>query len=90
MLPTLFTELCIVVMISAQRKDSLYYGSCAGAEIAATYHSVIGMVQLQGSSIWNFIGTFFKISLIGAESCNLDSRQDHSGYYPMLYSELIY
>ncbi|MBT9853026.1 IS66 family transposase, partial [Phocaeicola vulgatus] len=29
-------------------------------EMAATYHSVIGTVKLHGSSIWNFIGTFFK------------------------------
>ena len=34
--------------------------SDAGAEMAATYHSVIGTVKLHGSSIWNFIGTFFK------------------------------
>lgn len=33
----------------------------AGAEMAATYHSVIGTVKLHGGSIWNFIGTFFKI-----------------------------
>ena len=32
-------------------------------EMAATYHSVIGTVKLHGSSIWNFIGTFQKISL---------------------------
>ena len=32
----------------------------AGTEMAATYHSVIGTVKLHGSSIWNFIGTFFK------------------------------
>ena len=37
-----------------------HYGSDAGAEMAATYHSVIGTVKLHGSSIWNFIGTFFK------------------------------
>ena len=32
----------------------------AGAEMAATYHSVIGTVNLHGSSVWNFIGTFYK------------------------------
>ena len=45
---------------SAQRNNSLHYGSDAGVEMAATYHSVIGTVKLHGSSIWNFIGTFFK------------------------------
>ena len=44
----------------SQRNNSLYYGSDAGAEMAATYHSVIETVKLRGSSIWNFIGTFFK------------------------------
>ena len=45
---------------TTQRNNSLHYGSDAGAEMAATYHSVIGMVKLHGSSVWNFIGTFFK------------------------------
>ena len=46
--------------LTTQRNNSLHYGSDAGAEMAATYHSVIVMVKLHGSSIWNFIGTFFK------------------------------
>ena len=32
----------------------------AGAEMAETYHSVIGTVKFHGSSVWNFIGTFFQ------------------------------
>ena len=46
--------------LTTQRNNSLHYGSDAGAEMAATYHSVIATVKLHGSSIWNFIGTFFK------------------------------
>lgn len=46
--------------LTTWRNNSLHYGSDAGAEMAATYHSVIGAVKLHGSSIWNFIGTFFK------------------------------
>lgn len=46
--------------LTTQRNNSLHYGSDAGAEMAATYHSVIGTVKLHGSSFWNFIGTFFK------------------------------
>ena len=46
--------------LTTQRNNSLHYGSDAGAEMAATYHSLIGTVKLHGSSIWNFIGTFFK------------------------------
>ncbi len=46
--------------LTTQRNKSFHYGSDAGAEMAATYHSVIGTVKLHGSSVWNFIGTFFK------------------------------
>ena len=45
--------------LTTQRNNSLHYGSDAGAEMAATYHSVIGTVKLHGSSVWNFIGIFF-------------------------------
>ena len=46
--------------LTTQHNNSLHNGSDAGAEMAATYHSVIGTVKLHGSSVWNFIGTFFK------------------------------
>ena len=46
--------------LTIQRNNSLHYGSDAGVEMAATYHSVIGTVKLHGSSVWDFIGTFFK------------------------------
>ena len=39
--------------LTTQRNNSLHYGSDAGAEMAATYHSVIGTVKLHGSSVWN-------------------------------------
>ena len=44
----------------AEQNQDLRLTSDAGAEMAAAYHSVIGTVKLHGSSIWNFIGTFFK------------------------------
>ena len=46
--------------LTTQRNNTLHYDSDAGAEMAVTYHSVIGTVKLHGSSVWNFIGTFFK------------------------------
>ena len=47
----------------------------AGAEMAATYHSVIGTVKLHGNSVWNFIGTFFKnIFKLPWLSANLNSK----------------
>ena len=43
-----------------QRNKFFHYGSEVRVETAAIYYSVIGTVKLHGSSIWNFIGTFFK------------------------------
>lgn len=51
--------------LTTQRNNSLHYGSDAGVEMAATYHSVISTVKLHGSSVWNFIGTFFKKNFNG-------------------------
>ena len=49
------------VFIGNELKSARFkYGSDAGAGMAATYHSMIGTVKLHGSSVWNFIGTFFK------------------------------
>ena len=48
------------VSITVSYTHLLHYGSDAGAEMAATYRSVIGTAKLHGSSIWNFIGSFFK------------------------------
>lgn len=50
----------IIRKLTTQRNNSLHYGSDGGAEMAATYHCVIGTVKFHGSSVWNFIGTFFK------------------------------
>lgn len=46
--------------LTTQRNNAFHYGSDAEVEMAATYHSVIGIVKLQGSSAWDFIGAFFK------------------------------
>ena len=68
-----------------QRNNSLHYGSDASAEMAVIYHSVIGMVKLHGSSIWNFIGTFFKnIFNVGAEITLTCFLTKFFGYQPML------
>ena len=59
LMPSLFQSFCIQ-KLTTQRNNSLHHGSDAGAEMATTYHSVIGTVKLHGNSAWNFIGTFFK------------------------------
>ena len=61
----------------AEQNQDLRLTGDAGAEMAATYHSVIGTVKLHGSAVWNFIGTFFKIS------------SNHLGCQPMLNSKRI-
>ena len=49
----------------------------ADDESDVTCHKVIGTVKLHGSSVWNFIESFSKISF------------NHFGYQPMLNSKLI-
>ena len=56
----------IIRKLTAQRNNSLHYGNDADIKMVAICHSVIGMVKLHGSSVWNFIGTFSKISLTDA------------------------
>ena len=46
--------------LTTQRNNALHYGSDGGAEMAATYHSMIKIVKLEGSLAWEFIGTFIK------------------------------
>ena len=42
----------------------LHFGSDEGAEMAATYHSIISTVKMQGRSVWENLGKFFTKSLI--------------------------
>lgn len=49
-----------VVLILENQAVKILKDSDDSAEMAATYYSVKGTVKLHGSSIWNFIGTFFK------------------------------
>ena len=39
-------------------------GSDEGAEMVATYHSIISTVKMQGRSAWEYLGNFFTKSLI--------------------------
>lgn len=51
--------------LTTQRNSMLHFGSDEGVEMAATYHSIISTVKLHGSSVWEFLGTFFKKILNG-------------------------
>ena len=42
-----------------------------GVEMAATYHSIISTVKMQGRSAWEYIGKFFTKSLIKRIESNL-------------------
>ena len=67
--------------LTTQRNNSLHYGSDAGAKMAATYHSVIGTVKLHGSSVWNFIGIFFRNIFNGyIDYVNMVPDKNHFGY----------
>ena len=45
--------------LTTQRNSMLHYGSDEGAEMAATYHSIISTVKMQGRSAWEYLGKFF-------------------------------
>ena len=50
--------------LTTQRNAVLYFGSDEGVEMAATYHSIISTVKMQGRSAWEPLGKFFTKSLI--------------------------
>ncbi len=50
---------CAVRTLTTQRNNMLHFGSDEGAKMAATYHSIISTVKLQGRSAWDYLGKFF-------------------------------
>ena len=58
---------CQVRPFTALRKTIQYYGSDAGAEMAAVYLSVVSTVKLAGQSVWRFIGGFFVDMVTGGK-----------------------
>lgn len=49
----------IVNCDETQRNSMLHFGSDEGAKMAATYHSIICTVKMQGRSSWEYLGKFF-------------------------------
>ena len=45
--------------LTTQRNAMLHFGSDEGVEMAATYHSIISTVKMQGRSAWEYLGKFF-------------------------------
>ena len=45
--------------LTTQRNAMLHFGSDEGVEMAATYHSIISAVKMQGRSAWEYLGKFF-------------------------------
>ena len=45
--------------LTTQRNSMLHFGSDEGAEMTATYHSIISTVKMQGRSAWEYLGKFF-------------------------------
>lgn len=53
-------SMAVLVDLDVFSQDDIYPILINEAERAATYHSGISTVKLYGSSVWDFIGTFFK------------------------------
>lgn len=53
--------------LTPQRNSMLHFGSDEGAKMAATYHSIISTVKLQGRSAWDYLGKFLLTYLTVAE-----------------------
>ena len=49
--------------MTTARNNSFHFGSDLGAQMSATYHSIISTVKLHGSSVWSYLGEFFTKSL---------------------------
>ena len=49
----------VIRPLTTQRNAMLHFGSDEGAEMAATYHSIISTVKMQGRSAWEYLGKFF-------------------------------
>ena len=45
--------------MTAARNKSFHIGSDLGAQMSATYHSIISTMKLHGSSLWSYLGKFF-------------------------------
>lgn len=45
--------------MTTARNNSFHFGSDLGAQMSATYHSIISTAKLHGSSVWNYLGKFF-------------------------------
>ena len=58
--------------LTTQRNSMLHFGCDEGAEMAATYHSIISTVKMQGRSAWEYLGKFFtKILLKSTEQLKM-------------------
>ncbi len=57
--------------LTTQCNAMLHFGSDEGVEMAATYHSIISTVKMQGRSAWKYLGKFFTKSLIKRIESNL-------------------
>ena len=45
--------------LTTAHNNSFHFGSDLGAQMSATYHSIISTVKLHGSSVWSYLGKFF-------------------------------
>ena len=71
--------------LTTQRNAMLHFGSDEGVEMAATYHSIISTVKMQGRSAWEYLGKFFTKIFNGCRdffSMRPDKIAENGGYPP--------
>lgn len=68
----------IVRPLTTQCNTMLNFGSDDGAKMAATYHSIISTVKMQGKSAWNYYGKFF-VNLFNGRKGYFSLRPDQIG-----------
>lgn len=67
-----------------------HFGSDEGAEMAATYHSIIRTVKMQGRSAWEYLGKFLLKYLTVAVFFSVCDRTESDWHMPIVNKEVIF
>ena len=74
--------------MTTQRNSMLHFGSDEGAEMAATYHSIISTVKMRGRSAWEYLGKFFTKIFNGCRDFfQSAARQNRIGNMPIVNNQ---
>ena len=69
-----------------------HLGSDEGAEMAATYHSIISTVKMQGRSAWEYLCKFLLkyLTVAGIFFFQYATGQNRIGNMPIVNKQVIY